>query len=73
VKVRSRKADAASQSAGHWSWVFRSSPCCQFALVGAIYLGVASGMRRFFFENPDYRLASIEVQTDGTLAARPDS
>src|SRR5438046_7535302 len=24
-------------------------------------------MRRFFFENPEYRLAMIDVQTDGTL------
>src|SRR5437762_12755288 len=24
-------------------------------------------MRRFFFENPDYRVAMIDVQTDGSL------
>jgi cell division protein FtsQ len=32
-----------------------------------LYLGGRFAARRLFFENPDYRLGKIEVQTDGTL------
>ena len=36
-------------------------------LCSAAYVGVREGARRLFFENPDYQLKTIEVQTDGTL------
>src|SRR6266404_7854264 len=36
-------------------------------LVVGIVFGVSFGAQRFFFENPDYRLSQIEIQTDGTL------
>ena len=36
--------------------------------VGAgLYFGVRLGAKRLFFENPDYQLSQIDVQTDGTL------
>jgi len=33
---------------------------------GAVF-GAREGAKRLFFENPDYRVSQIEVQTDGTL------
>jgi cell division protein FtsQ len=36
-------------------------------LCAAVYLGAREAARRFFFENPDYRVNTIELQTDGTL------
>ena len=36
-------------------------------MLRGVIFGVRYGARRFFFENPDYRLSKIEVQTDGTL------
>ena len=36
-------------------------------LGAGLYFGVRLGAKRLFFENPDYRLSQIEVQTDGTL------
>jgi cell division septal protein FtsQ len=43
----------------------------KIALVIALALGVGAGgrvlARRFFFDNPDYQLSTIDVQTDGTL------
>jgi hypothetical protein len=32
-----------------------------------LYFGVRLGAKRLFFENPDYQLSQIDVQTDGTL------
>jgi cell division septal protein FtsQ len=37
------------------------------ALCAAIYAGTREAARRLFFENPDYQLKTIELQTDGTL------
>ncbi|HZR78997.1 MAG TPA: FtsQ-type POTRA domain-containing protein [Chthoniobacterales bacterium] len=37
------------------------------ALLFAIYIGGRIAAKRFFIDNPDYKLTSIEVQTDGTL------
>src|ERR1041384_6797629 len=31
------------------------------------YFGAREGARRLFFENPDYALSTIDVQTDGSL------
>jgi len=37
-------------------------------VVGAgLYYGVRAGLSRFFFDNPDYRLSTIAIRTDGTL------
>jgi cell division septal protein FtsQ len=36
-------------------------------LAGGIYVGGRVAAKRFFIDNPDYKLSNIEVQTDGTL------
>jgi len=36
-------------------------------LCAVIYLGAREGAKRFFFENADYQVRTIELQTDGTL------
>jgi cell division septal protein FtsQ len=64
VKVRSRKA---VQHRNRRILVFLSKVALVLTLGVGIYLGVRVGARRFFFENPDYRLSTIEVQTDGAL------
>src|SRR5437870_10164248 len=32
-----------------------------------LYIGVRWGAERLFFENPDYQVSTIEVQTDGKI------
>jgi cell division septal protein FtsQ len=64
VKVRSRKA---TQQRNRRVLVFASKILLAAAICAGIYLGVRVGARRFFFENPDYTLTMIDVQTDGTL------
>jgi cell division protein FtsQ len=64
VKVRSRRATqhhARRVLAVFSRLVFLAGLCA------AIYIGVREGARRFFFENQDYQLRTIELQTDGTL------
>src|SRR5256884_9161019 len=64
VKVRARKA---TQHRNRRVLVFISKIALAAAICTGIYFGARIGMRRFFFENPEYRLAMIDVQTDGTL------
>jgi cell division septal protein FtsQ len=64
VKVRSRSA---TQQRNRRILVFVSKLGLALVIVIGVSLGVREGARRFFFENPDYRLTNIEVQTDGTL------
>jgi hypothetical protein len=64
VKVRSRRA--ARRRTRRVLIVF-SRVVLLAGLCAAVYLGAREGARRFFFENPDYRLNTIELQTDGTL------
>jgi cell division septal protein FtsQ len=64
VKVRARKA---TQHRNRRVVVVLSKFVLTVAICAGIYFGARLGMRRFFFENPDYRLATIDVQTDGTL------
>src|SRR5213083_966935 len=64
VKVRARKA---TQYRNRRVLVFISKIVLAAAICAGIYFGARLGMRRFFFENPEYRLAMIDVQTDGTL------
>ena len=64
VKVRARKA---TQQRNRRVLVVLSKFVLTVAICAGIYFGARLGMRRFFFENPDYRLAMIDVQTDGTL------
>ena len=64
VKVRSRTA---TQHRNRRVLVFISKIVLVLVLVIGIYAGGRYAAQRFFFENPDYRLSTIEVQTDGTL------
>ena len=64
VKVRSRKATAhrVRRAMGVLSRVILVA-----ASLGAVYAGAREAVKRLFFENPDYQLKTIELQTDGTL------
>jgi cell division septal protein FtsQ len=64
VKVRSRSA---IQHRNRRVVVWLSKIALVIAIAVGAYFGVREGARRFFFENPDYRLQAINVQTDGTL------
>jgi len=64
VKVRSRKA---TQYRNRRILVFLSKIVLVLALVTGGYFGVQYAAKRLFFENPDYQLRQIAVQTDGTL------
>src|SRR3954465_13404169 len=64
VRVRSHKA---TRHRNRRVLVVLSKIVLLLVLVGGVVLGVRYGAKRFFFENPDYQLSQIEVQTDGTL------
>src|SRR5437667_12883183 len=64
VKVRSHKA---TQHRNRRVLVVVSKVGLAAAICTGLYFGFQLGARRLFFENPDYRLSEIEVQTDGTL------
>lgn len=64
VKVRSRKA---VQHRNRRILIFGSKLVLLVALVFGIYVGGRMAARRFFFDNPDYRLTMIDARSDGTL------
>jgi cell division septal protein FtsQ len=64
VKVRSRSA---TQQRNRRVLVFVSKLVLVLLIAVGICLGVREGARRFLFENPDYQVTNIEVQTDGVL------
>jgi len=64
VKVRSHKA---TQHRNRRVLVAVSKVGLAAAICTGLYFGFQLGAKRLFFENPDYRLSQIEVQTDGTL------
>ena len=64
VKVRSRSA---TQHRNRRIVVWLSKIVLVIALAIGAYFGIQEGARRFFFENPDYQLKTVSVQTDGTL------
>ena len=64
VRVRSHKA---TQHRNRRVLVVISKIVLAAAVCTGLFLGVRFGAKRLFFENPDYRLSQIEVQTDGTL------
>jgi cell division septal protein FtsQ len=64
VKVRSRKA---IQHRNRRIIVFVSKVTLVLGIGAGVYLGLREGAKRIFFENPDYQLRQIVVQTDGTL------
>ncbi|HVF72163.1 MAG TPA: FtsQ-type POTRA domain-containing protein [Chthoniobacterales bacterium] len=64
VRVRSHKA---TQHRNRRVVVLLSKVALVLALAAGVVLGVRYGAKHFFFENPDYRLSQIEIQTDGAL------
>src|SRR5207302_7681822 len=64
VKVRSRRA---TQHRARRVLAVFSKLVFLAGLCAAIYIGAREGAKRFFFENQDYQLTTIETQTDGTL------
>ena len=64
VKVRSRKA---VQHRNRRLLVVFSKIALVILLAGGLYVGARFAAKRFFIDNPDYKLSNIEVQTDGTL------
>jgi cell division septal protein FtsQ len=64
VKVRSRRA---TQHRTRRVLALLSRVTVLAGLCAAIYVGAREGAKRFFFENADYQLRTIELHTDGTL------
>src|SRR6266581_6554807 len=64
VKVRSRRA---TQHRARRVLAVFSKLAFLAGVCAAIYIGAREGAKRFFFENQDYQLRKIELQTDGTL------
>src|SRR6266436_5027759 len=64
VRVRSHKA---TQHRNRKVLVVVSKVLLAAVVCTGLYFGARLGAKRLFFENPDYRLSQIEVQTDGTL------
>jgi cell division septal protein FtsQ len=64
VKVRSRRV---AQHRARRALAVLSRVVLLAALCAAIYAGAREAARRLFFDNPDYTLKTIELQTDGTL------
>src|SRR6266704_2896756 len=64
VKVRSRRV---TQHRIRRGLVVLSRVVLVAGLCSAFYVGAREGARRLFFENPDYQVKIIELQTDGTL------
>jgi cell division septal protein FtsQ len=64
VKVRSRRA---TQHRIRKALIVASRVILVAVLCSALYAGAREAARRLFFENRDYQLKTIELQTDGTL------
>ena len=64
VNVRARRA---SHHRNRRILVLLSKVALVVAVCAGLYYGVRTGLSRFFFDNPDYRLSTIAIQTDGTL------
>ena len=64
VKVRSRKA---VQHRNRRVLIFVSKMVLLVSVLVGLYVGGRLAAKRFFFENPDYRLTLIDARTDGTL------
>lgn len=64
VKVRSRRATQ-HRIRGAMGVVWKSILIVALCVAG--FAGAREAARRFFFQNPDYQVKTIELQTDGTL------
>jgi cell division septal protein FtsQ len=64
VKVRSRRA---TQHRVRRTMGVLSKVILLAVLFAAVYAGMREAARRLFFDNPEYQVKTIELQTDGTL------
>src|SRR5476649_2513111 len=64
VNVRARRA---SHHRNRRILVVVSKVALVLAVGAGVYSSARTGLSRFFFDNPDYRLSTIAVRTDGTL------
>jgi cell division septal protein FtsQ len=64
VKVRSRTM---TQHRNRRVLVLISKFALAAIVCVGVYIGVLQGSKKLFFENPDYQLKQIDVQTDGSL------
>ena len=64
VKVRARRV---SHHRNRRFLLVVSKIVLVIAVGAGLYYGVRAGLSRFFFDNPDYRLSTIAIRTDGTL------
>ncbi len=64
VKVRARRV---SHHRNRRFLLVVSKIVLVIAVCAGLYYGVRTGLSRFFFDNPDYRLSTIAIRTDGTL------
>jgi cell division protein FtsQ len=64
VKVRSRAATR-QRNRRVLAWLSGLFLFC--AAIGGIVYGGREALRRFFWQNPDYSLAEVEIHTDGSL------
>ena len=64
VKVRARRV---SHHRNRRILLVLSKIVLVIAVCAGLYYGVRTGLSRFFFDNPDYRLSTIAIRTDGTL------
>ena len=64
VKVRARRV---SHHRNRRILLVVSKIVLVIAACAGVYYGIRTGLSRFFFDNPDYRLSTIEIHTDGAL------
>ncbi|HEX4666037.1 MAG TPA: FtsQ-type POTRA domain-containing protein [Chthoniobacterales bacterium] len=64
VRVRARRA---SHHRNRRILIFLCKIVLLVAICVGAYYSVRTGLNRFFFQNPDYRLSTVAIQTDGTL------
>jgi len=64
VRVRSHKV---TRHRNRRILVVVSKAALALVLVVGVVLGVRYSAKHFFFENPDYQLSQIDIQTDGSL------
>jgi cell division protein FtsQ len=64
VRVRARRA---SHHRNRRILLVLSKAVLAIAVCAGLYYGVRTGLSRFFFDNPDYRLSTLAIRTDGTL------
>jgi len=64
VTVRSRKA---SQQRNRRIVAWFCSLILFAGIIGGAVYGARKGLQKFFWDNPDYNLAEIEIKTDGNL------